>query len=58
MPLTNENSTMLQKDTLIFEYLTPEIRSNRDQLSVGFWHQSGGSVLLHDFYIEIWEPKD
>ena len=55
--MSSENSSMLQKDTLIFEYLTPEIRLSSDTLSVGFWHQNGDSVLLHDFYIEVWEPK-
>lgn len=55
--LTNENSSALKKDTLLFEYLTPEIRSKEDIYSVGFWHQAGDSVLLNDFYIEVWEPK-
>ena len=58
MEMTNKNSVLLQKDTLVFEYLTPEIRSNNDKISVGFWHQRGDSVLLEDFYIEVWEPKD
>lgn len=56
--ISNENSSMLGQDTLIFEYLTPEIRLGSDTLAVGFWHQNGDSVLLHDFYIEVWEPKE
>lgn len=55
--MRNENQVKFKKDTLIFDYLTPEIRTNNDELSVGFWHQDGDSVLLHDFYIEVWEPK-
>ncbi len=57
-PLNTENAALLQKDTVKFDYLTPDIRSNSDKLSVGFWHQSGDSVLLHDFYIEVWEKKE
>lgn len=57
MAMTSENSMKFKKDTLLFEYLTPEIRSKRDELSVGFWHQHGDSVLLHDFFIEVWEQK-
>lgn len=56
--MTSEYSPAMKQDTMLIEYLTPEIRSYRDKLSVGFWHQAGDSVLLNDFYIEVWEPKN
>jgi hypothetical protein len=55
--MRKDTNRVFKKDTLIFDYLTPEIRTKRDELSVGFWHQYGDSVLLHDFFIEVWEPK-
>ena len=55
--MSSEKFSKHQKDTITFEYLTPEIRSNRDEFSAGFWHQGGDSVLLHDYFIEVWERK-
>jgi hypothetical protein len=39
-----------------FDFLTPEIRSNKDRLKVYFWLQGKTPMLIDDFRIDMWEP--
>jgi len=40
------------------DYLTPEVRSVHDKVKVYFWLQGTTPVLIDDFKIEIFDPKD
>lgn len=46
-----------EKTDFYFDYLTPDLRTNEDVLSTTVWLQNGTNVTLHDFQLEIWEPK-
>jgi hypothetical protein len=39
------------------DYLTPDIRSERDKLKVYFWLQGKSDVLIDDLKVEMWEPQ-
>ncbi|NVO19702.1 MAG: glycosyltransferase family 39 protein [Bacteroidetes bacterium] len=41
-----------------FDFLTPEIRSTEDRLKVYAWLQGGSRLLIDDFKVEKWEPKE
>jgi hypothetical protein len=41
-----------------YDYLTPETRSPDDKLKVYFWLQGNAPVLIDDFRVEMWEPKE
>ena len=39
------------------EYLTPQLRTEEDDLTVGTWLQAGPPVQVNDLYFEIYEKK-
>ena len=41
-----------------FDYLTPEVRSPKDKLKVYIWLQGNLPLLIDDFKVEMWEPKE
>jgi hypothetical protein len=43
--------------TLEFEYLTPDLRTTSDTLSVGLWHQFGPPIKVRKLYFEVYERK-
>lgn len=45
-----------QWNLVSFDYLTPDIRSEEDQLKVYFWLQGKNPILIDDFIVEAWEP--
>ncbi len=46
-----------QKEVLEFYYLTPDLRTNEDTLSVGLWHQNGSEIKVNNLFFEVYEPK-
>lgn len=56
LPIQKLNLKPNKTDTITFDYLTPEIRSNEDELMIQFWHQSGDSIKIHNLKVEIWNP--
>lgn len=38
-------------------YLTPEVRTKKDELNVGFWHRGKSPVYVDDLKIEVFEMK-
>lgn len=42
---------------LSMDYLTPEVRSPRDNLKVYLWNEHGGPWRVDDLRVEVWEPK-
>ena len=38
-------------------YLTPDIRSKKDRLSVYYWLRGNKDLLVGQIEIEVWEPK-
>lgn len=43
--------------TLSFDYLTPEVRSQDDNLKVYIWNQHGGTHRVNDLRVEVFEPR-
>ena len=41
---------------LSFDYLTPEVRSEKDVLKIYFWNKGKGKVLIDDVSLKIFEP--
>jgi hypothetical protein len=39
------------------EYLTPEVRSQRDNLKVYVWNEHGGPWRVDDLAVQVWERK-
>ncbi len=46
-----------QWNKVVFEYLTPEVRSKRDKLKAYIWYQGSEEIYIDDFKIEAFEPK-
>jgi len=44
--------------TVSFNYITPVIRSGRDQMKVYYWHRGKKPVFIDNLQVEIWEKKD
>ncbi len=42
---------------LSMDYLTPEVRSPRDNLKVYVWNEHGGPWRVDDLRVEVWEPR-
>ncbi len=45
-------------NTIEFDYLTPEVRTNDDNLKVYVWHRGKKQILLDDLIIYKYESKD
>lgn len=43
--------------TLSFDYITPEVRSRKDNLKVYIWNQHGGMHRVDDLRVEVFEPR-
>lgn len=39
-----------------FDYLTPEVRSEKDELKIYFWNKGRGQLLMDDISVRIFEP--
>ncbi|MCF6341589.1 MAG: hypothetical protein L3J31_02125, partial [Bacteroidales bacterium] len=39
-----------------FDYLTPEVRSEKDVLKIYFWNRGRGTVLVDDLTLTVFEP--
>ena len=39
------------------DYLTPEVRSPKDNLKVYVWNEHGGPWRVDDLKVEVWERK-
>lgn len=42
---------------ITMDYLTPEVRSPRDNLKVYLWNEHGGPWRVDDLRVEVWERK-
>jgi hypothetical protein len=42
---------------ITMDYITPEVRTNNDNLKVYLWQQGRGKVLIDNLYINSWERK-
>lgn len=42
---------------LEFQYLTPDLRTQKDTFSVGLWHQFGPAIKVNDLYFEVYEHR-
>lgn len=42
---------------ITMDYITPEVRTNNDNLKVYLWQQGRGKVLIDNLYIYSWERK-
>ena len=52
----NENASLNQWNYMSFDYLTPEVRSKNDKLSVYLWFRGEGHAYADDLKVEIIEP--
>ncbi|OFY96007.1 MAG: hypothetical protein A3K10_08385 [Bacteroidetes bacterium RIFCSPLOWO2_12_FULL_31_6] len=41
-----------------FDYLTPEVRTKEDNLKIYLWHRGKQKIMLDDFIIYAFEPKN
>lgn len=46
-----------KNNSISFNYITPNIRSKSDELSVGIWNREKKNLKIHKQIIEIFEPK-
>ncbi len=53
IPPGTRNTWVLLK----MDYLTPEVRSPKDNLKVYVWNEHGGPWRVDDLRVEVWEPK-
>lgn len=53
----NDNLQLNQWNTVSMTYLTPDIRSKKDRLSVYYWLRGNKDLLVGQIEIEVWEPK-
>ncbi len=42
---------------LTIDYLTPEVRSLKDNLKVYVWYRGGSEIVIDDFQVGVFEPK-
>lgn len=54
---TEQKLTSTEKTTLFKPYLTPQLRTVTDDLTVGMWLQTGTAVKVTDLYFEIYEKN-
>jgi len=45
-------------NNLSLDYLTPEVRSKKDNLMVYVWHRGKSNIYIDDFKVEIFEDKN
>lgn len=48
---------MAKTELFEFDYLSPDLRTKMDTLSVGLWHQNGQKIKVNDLYFEVYEPR-
>ncbi len=53
----NFDLTINQWNELNFEYLTPEVRNNTDNVKIYLWHRGNLPVYIDELIIEKYEPK-
>jgi hypothetical protein len=56
--LPDEKVRKGQWNYLTADYLTPEVRSVKDNLKVYLWYRSKAPLYIDDFSVDIYEPKD
>ena len=40
-----------------FFYLTPEVRSEEDNLKIYLWHRGKQKIMIDDLRIHVYEPR-
>jgi hypothetical protein len=43
---------------VVFDYLTPEVRSRKDTVAIYFWHRAKMPVYIDDLRIVSFSPRD
>lgn len=56
--LAKESLNKNQWNPLSMQFLTPELRSNQDEVKVYFWYRGNNEVELKDLQIEKFSPPD